>query len=84
MWNTARNTALLAIALSATTTAHAADPNYLTGDTKLACEATLCLASGTQPSECDESLKRYFSIKHKKLKDTVKARTNFLKLCPKS
>lgn len=54
----------------------------LTGDTKLACEALLCLSSGTRPSECSPSLNRYFSIKEKKWKDTIKARADFLKLCP--
>lgn len=54
----------------------------LTGDTKLACEAILCLSSGTRPSECSPSLNRYFSIKEKKMKDTIKARANFLRLCP--
>lgn len=57
-------------------------PDNLTGDTKLACEAILCLSSGTRPGECSPSLNRYFSIKAKKWKDTVKARRNFLKLCP--
>ncbi|WP_269902395.1 TrbM/KikA/MpfK family conjugal transfer protein, partial [Campylobacter coli] len=36
--------------------------DILTGDTKLACEAILCLSSGTRPSECSSSLARYFSI----------------------
>ncbi|KAA3682647.1 hypothetical protein E3U40_09795 [Campylobacter fetus subsp. venerealis] len=48
----------------------------LTGDTKLACEALLCLSSGTRPSECSPSLNRYFSIKEKKWKDTIKARVS--------
>ena len=54
----------------------------LTGDTKLSCEAILCLSSGTRPSECNPSLNRYFSINAKKWSDTVKKRKNFLKLCP--
>ncbi|HHS1179155.1 TPA: TrbM/KikA/MpfK family conjugal transfer protein [Neisseria meningitidis] len=54
----------------------------LTGDTRLACEAILCLSSGTRPSECAPSIKRYFSISHKRLRDTLKARRNFLNLCP--
>lgn len=54
----------------------------LTGDTRLACEAILCLSSGTRPAECQPALHRYFSIKLKKWKKTVKARMNFLKLCP--
>lgn len=58
--------------------------NVLTGDTRLACEAVLCLATGTRPSECTPSLRRYFSISHKKLKDTIRGRVNFLNLCPAS
>ena len=56
----------------------------LTGDTRLACEAVLCLASGTRPSECAQSLNRYFSITARKFKDTLKKRRNFLNLCPVS
>jgi hypothetical protein len=56
----------------------------LTGDTRLACEAVLCLASGTRPSECAPSLNRYFSITARKFKDTLKKRRNFLNLCPVS
>ncbi|PSM51264.1 type IV conjugative transfer system protein TrbM [Campylobacter blaseri] len=56
--------------------------DILTGDTKLACEAILCLSSGTRPSECSPSLKRYFSIHHRHWSDTVNARRNFLRLCP--
>ena len=54
----------------------------LTGTTKLSCEAILCLSSSTRPSECSPSLSKYFSINHKKWSDTVKARGDFLKLCP--
>jgi len=63
-----------------TVSAHA--DGVLTGDTRLACEAILCLSSGTQPSECNPSLNRYYGISKKKWKDTVKARKNFLNLCP--
>jgi hypothetical protein len=58
--------------------------DLLTGDTRLACEAVLCLASGTRPSECAPSLQRYFSITARKLVDTIKKRGNFLELCPTS
>ena len=61
-----------------------ADEEILTGDTKLACEAVLCLSSGDKPSECNPSLKRYFSINKKKMSDTIKARKNFLNMCPAS
>jgi hypothetical protein len=56
----------------------------LTGDTRLACEAVLCLASGTRPSECTPALQRYFSISFKKFSDTLRGRTDFLNLCPSS
>lgn len=55
-----------------------------TGDTKLACEAILCLSSPTRPGECSASLSRYFSINADKWKDTVKKRKNFLNQCPTS
>ncbi|WP_037585854.1 TrbM/KikA/MpfK family conjugal transfer protein [Stenoxybacter acetivorans] len=60
------------------------DGDLLTGDVRLACEAILCLSSGDRPSECAPSLKRYFSINHKKLSDTLRGRKNFLELCPAS
>lgn len=62
----------------------AAAPDLLTGDTRLACEAILCLSSGERPSECDPALKRFFSISHKRWRDTLKARKDFLNLCPAS
>lgn len=61
-----------------------AGQEVLTGDTKLACEAVLCLASGTRPNECAPSLQRYFSISFKKFSDTLRGRSNFLSLCPSS
>lgn len=62
----------------------AAAQEVLTGDTRLACEAVLCLASGKRPEECNPSLRRYFSISYRKFSDTLRARGNFLKLCPAS
>jgi hypothetical protein len=66
------------------------DPGYqiLTGDTRLACEAILCLSSCFRPPECRQALNRYFSIRvyHKHSfspSRTIKARANFLKLCPR-
>lgn len=56
--------------------------DLLTGDTKLSCEAILCLSTGSRPNECNASIQKYFSIKAKKPQDTIKARQNFLKLCP--
>jgi len=69
--------------------AHAASTDLLTGNTRLACEATLCLSSGTQPSECSPSLDHYFDIKkysHGSLdwSATVSARRAFLSQCPAS
>lgn len=68
--------------LHSLSTAQAGD--VLTGDTRLACEAVLCLSSSTRPGECAPALSRYFGIKFKKPWDTVKARINFLNLCPAS
>ncbi len=59
-----------------------AEDSFLDGDTKLACEALLCLSSGSRPHECDPALHRYFSIQKRKWKNTLKARRNFLRLCP--
>lgn len=56
----------------------------LTGDVRLACEAILCLSSGTRPGECAPSLARYFGISYKKWSDTLRGRINFLNLCPAS
>lgn len=59
-----------------------ADDGLFTGDVRLACEAVLCLSSGTRPSECTPSIQKYFSITAKKLSDTIKKRKSFLNLCP--
>lgn len=56
----------------------------LTGDTKLSCEAILCLASPTKPGECMASIRKYFSISARKWKDVVSKRKSFLNLCPVS
>lgn len=74
--------AAAAALLSGSGAAYAQD--LLTGDAKLACEATLCLSSGDRPSECNESIRKYFSIKHKRLHKTLQARKDFLNLCPTS
>lgn len=77
-----------AVAATATAAVLAAAPasaqGVLTGDVRLACEAILCLASGSRPNECAPSLRRYFSISYRKLNDTIRARANFLRLCPAS
>ena len=54
----------------------------LSGTPKLACEAVLCLSSSERPGECSPSLRKYFSIDHRKISDTIKARRNFLQQCP--
>jgi hypothetical protein len=75
------------LTLGAALTASAAPgqaQEFLTGDTRLACEAVLCLASGQRPNECTPSLQRYFSIRFRKPGDTLRERVNFLKLCPAS
>ncbi|MDI1298629.1 TrbM/KikA/MpfK family conjugal transfer protein [Methylotenera sp.] len=56
----------------------------LTGKVKLACEATLCLSTGSPPNECSPSLSEYFSIDFDDFRDTIKGRLNFLNLCPVS
>ncbi|MCF7221653.1 TrbM/KikA/MpfK family conjugal transfer protein [Marilutibacter chinensis] len=76
--------AALALAGAFGSIGSASAQDMLTGDTRLACEAILCLSSGTRPGECSPSLSRYFGIKMKKLSDTLKARLNFLQLCPAS
>ncbi|MFY3630743.1 TrbM/KikA/MpfK family conjugal transfer protein [Achromobacter xylosoxidans] len=60
------------------------NPDVLTGDTRLACEALMCLSGSQRPDECSPALSRYFGIKKKKLSDTLNARLNFLELCPAS
>ncbi|EFO4793574.1 conjugal transfer protein TrbM [Campylobacter coli] len=77
----AKNTTLTLVAISLIGS-NAFANDVLTGDTRLACEAILCLSSGTRPSECSSSLARYFSIKFKKPWETVNARKAFLNLCP--
>lgn len=70
----------LAAMLFTTLPVHADD--LFTGDVKSACEAVLCLSTGQRPKECASRIKRYFSIKMRKISDTLKARKNFLNLCP--
>ncbi len=56
----------------------------LTGTVRLACEAILCLSTGSPPGECSPSLNYYFDIRARKFSDTLKKRRNFLNLCPSS
>ncbi|MBQ9259335.1 MAG: conjugal transfer protein TrbM [Neisseriaceae bacterium] len=77
---------LAILSLSATADAGSlkdAVKDELTGDTKLACEALLCLSSSERPKECQESIHCYFSIHHhKKPHRTIEMRRDFLNLCP--
>ncbi|ENO0651419.1 conjugal transfer protein TrbM, partial [Campylobacter jejuni] len=57
--------------LSVITSSNIFADDVLTGDTKLACEAILCLSSGTRPAECGPSLARYFAIHFKKPWKTI-------------
>jgi len=56
--------------------------NALSGSAKLACEMILCLSAGSRPSECSNPIKAFFDIRKRKPTDTIKARGNFLNLCP--
>lgn len=59
-------------------------PDFLGGIQGLACEAVLCLSTGNPPSECGSSLSKYFSIVLKYPHRTIRARKDFLNLCPSS
>ncbi|HFD6165591.1 TPA: TrbM/KikA/MpfK family conjugal transfer protein [Salmonella enterica] len=56
----------------------------LSKNQELSCSALLCLSSsvGGSLSECNESLREYYSISAKKMSDTIKKRKDFLNLCP--
>jgi TrbM len=56
----------------------------LSGDEGSACEAIMCLSTGSPPGECASSLRKYFSINLNKPWKTIQARINFLKMCPTS
>lgn len=56
--------------------------NELTGDTKLACEALLCLSTPSRPDECIPSIKKFFSFTATRFYKLVEKRKNFLDLCP--
>lgn len=73
---------VLTAMLGASMTTSAMANEVLTGDTRLSCEAILCLASGKRPDECTPSLKRYYGISRKKQSDTIRDRIEFLRRCP--
>lgn len=64
------------------------DPAELfTGDVRTACEVILCLSSSARPSECRSAIRKYYSIKKYRndnlsVSRTLKARKQFLQLCP--
>lgn len=64
------------------TEANAQTPETFSGIKKTACEAVMCLSSGNPPHECDDALKKFFSITAKKPWKTIKKRKQFLKKCP--
>lgn len=73
---------MIAVTLGAAAVMQAGAQDVLTGDKRLACEAILCLSTGSRPSECTPSLHRYFSIKRRKWSDTIRDRRDFLDECP--
>lgn len=75
---------LVAVSLSAVASFSVYADMELTGDTKLACEALLCLTTSTRPSQCRPSIEKFFSIQKKYIWDTIRGRTDFLDLCPTS
>ena len=73
---------LLALSAAALVPPPARAQAMLDGDARWSCEAILCLASGTHPDACAASLARYFGINLRKFGDTLRARANFLSICP--
>ena len=74
---------LLAVAFSSIVVPVSEAQGLLSGDQKDACEAILCLSSGQRPDQCEPPIRRYFSIQHRRISDTLQARKDFLDLCPK-
>lgn len=62
--------------------AQAGGEGELSGIPKLACEAILCLSTGSPPGECSPSLNHYFNINYRSFSRTIRERANFLKQCP--
>lgn len=61
---------------------NAVEVDLLTGDTRLSCEAILCLSSSVKPGECQPSLNRFFSIKEKKMGRYTKCKKSIFKTMP--
>ncbi len=76
--NSSRMLIGLVVALLSTQT----NADQLSADTKLSCQAILCLSSATPPDECSDSLKRYFSIWDWDAATMVQDRVDFLNQCP--
>ena len=72
----------LVVLLSGLLTNTAKAQDVLDGDKGLACEALLCLAAPVRPGECLRSIRKYFSIDFSNPLRTIRARLNFLRLCP--
>ena len=77
-----RTMATFAVVALVPASAFAQSSQLLTGDTRYACEAIICLSSGQPPHECEPALRRYFSINFRRLSDTIRARRSFLDQCP--
>lgn len=73
---------LVCLALGLVLAGAALSQNSLSDDQRDACAAILCLSSGQRPNECTPPLRRYFSINHRKVWDTLRGRADFLNLCP--
>lgn len=85
-----KNKLLGVLMLTAFFAANTQAEDVFTGQKKAACEAIMCLSTGSPPHECKDSLKKYFKVMIKTSlgainpKETLKARKNFLKMCPKA
>lgn len=76
-------TSIAALVFATSLPMSAGAQNVLTGDTRLACEALMCLMAPTRPAECAQAITKYFSIRLRRFHQTLNARRNFLKLCPR-
>ena len=71
------------VLLAQTAMTPSAQAQVLTGDTRLSCEALVCLSAvGNAPGECSRALAKYEAMKAQ-LWFNPMALYNFLKLCPK-
>jgi hypothetical protein len=71
------------VVLACTSKTPSAQAQVLTGDTRLSCEALVCLSAvGNAPGECSKALAKYEAMKTATAFHPL-ALYNFLKLCPK-